>query len=191
MSEEEYEVPAPHEHQIEHEAGHGVALSQQVAIFTAVLATLGAVVSYLGGHTQNEALYYKNDAVLNRALASDQWAYYQAKGIKQAIAEEQAETAADPARAADFKQRAQKYAAEKDDIKKQAEEFDRKSEAANVHSEHALHPHEKLALSMTFIQIAISAASITALTRRRWLFALAGASALAGIVGLVLAFVLD
>ncbi|MBL6752409.1 MAG: DUF4337 domain-containing protein, partial [Nevskia sp.] len=174
---EEYEVPAHHEHQIEHEAGHGVALSQQVAIFTAVLATLGAIVSYLGGHTQNEALYYKNDAVLNRALASDQWAYYQAKGIKQAIAEEQAETAADPARAAAFKERAKKYGEEKEEIKHKAEDFDQKAEAANLHSEHALHPHEKLALAMTFIQIAISAASITALTRKRWLFTLAGGAA--------------
>jgi hypothetical protein len=187
---EEYEVPAHHEHHIEHEAEHGVALSQQVAMFTAVLATLGAIVSYLGGHTQNEALYYKNDAVLNRALASDQWAYYQAKGIKQAIAEEQAEAATDPARATMFKERAQKYSQDKEDIKRKAEEFDRKAEASNVESEHALHPHEKLALSMTLIQIAISAASITALTRKKWLFVLAGGSALAGVVVWILAFVL-
>src|SRR5882757_11583476 len=99
---EEYEVPSPHEHQLEHEASHGIALSQQVAIFTAILATVGAIVSYQGGHTQNEALYYKNDAVLNRALASDQWAYYQAKVIKEQIAESQAENATDQARVAYF-----------------------------------------------------------------------------------------
>ena len=178
---EEYEVPSQHEHQLEHEAQHGPGLSQQIAIFTAILATLGAIISYQGGHTQNEALYYKNDAVLNRSLAADQWAYYQAKGIKEQMAEAQAENAADPARAAAFKDKAQKYAADKEDIKKKAEE-------ANTHSEHALHPHEKLAMAMTLIQIAISAASITALTRKKWLFGLAALSAAGGIGIWILAF---
>jgi hypothetical protein len=186
---EEYEVPAHHEQHLEHEAHHGPGLSQQIAIFTAILATLGAIISYQGGHTQNEALYYKNDAVLNRSLAADQWAYYQAKGIKEQMAEAQAENAADPARAAFFKDKAQKYAAEKEDIKKKAEEFDRKAEEANVHSEHALHPHEKLALAMTLIQIAISAASITALTRKKWLFGLAAVSAAGGVLVWLLAFI--
>ena len=187
---EEYEVPSPHEHHVEHQAEHGVALSQQIAIFTAILATLGAIVSYLGGHTQNEALYYKNDAVLNRSLAADQWAYYQAKGIKAQMAEAQAENATDPARVAYFKDKAQKYEADKDDIKKKAEAFDQKAEEANTHSEHSLHPHEKLAMAMTLIQIAISAASITALTRKRWLFGLALVAAAGGLLMWVLAFVL-
>lgn len=185
---EEYEVPAPHEHHIEHEAHGGVALSQQVAIFTAVLATLGAIVSYLGGHTQNEALYYKNDAVLNRTLAADQWAFYQAKAIKQQIVEAEAETAADPNRIAELKARAAKYAAEKDEIQQKADALDAAAEKSNHQAEHALHPHERLALAMTLIQISISAASITALTRRRWLFGLAGISAAAGIAIWGLAF---
>ncbi len=185
---EEYEVPAPHEHHVEHEAQHGVGLSQQIAIFTAILATLGAIVSYLGGHTQNEALYYKNDAVLNRTLASDQWAFYQAKAIKEQLAQSQAETATDPAHKAALAEKIEKYVREKEEIKKKAEDFEKAAERANQQSEHALHPHEKLAMAMTLIQIAISAASITALTRRRWLFALAATSAAAGIVLWILAF---
>jgi len=185
---EEYEVPAPHEHHVEHEAHLGVGLSQQVAIFTAVLATLGAVVSYLGGHTQNEALYYKNDAVLNRTLAADQWAYYQAKAIKLELAQTQAEATTDTVRAAEWQARITKYTQEKDEIRAKAEALDAAAEKSNHQAEHALHPHERLALAMTLIQIAISAASITALTRRRWLFGLAGVSAVAGLVVWVLAF---
>jgi len=187
---EEYEVPAAHEHHIEHAAQHGESLSQQVAIFTAVLATLGAIVSYYGGHTQNEALYYKNDAVLNRTLAADQWAYYQAKSIKLQIVESEADTATDPQRAATLRERVTKYTAERDEIKAKAEGLDAAAEKSNHQAEHALHPHERLALAMTLIQIAISAASITALTRKRWLFALAGASAVAGIATWIAAFVI-
>ncbi len=45
-------------------------------------------------------------------------------------------------------------------------------------------------MAMTLIQIAISAASITALTRKRWLFGLAAVSAAGGILTWILAFVL-
>jgi hypothetical protein len=179
--EEEFEVTGHHEHHIEHEAEHGVALSQQVAMFTAVLATLGAIVSYLGGHTQNEALYYKNEAVLNRTLASDQWGEYQAESMKKHMAEGQLDLTTDPAKQAAIKAKMDEYEARKQTVKQTAEGFEEKSKQANEEAEHALHPHEKLAMAMTLIQIAISAASITALTKRRWLFALAGASALAGI----------
>jgi hypothetical protein len=44
-----------------------------------------------------------------------------------------------------------------------------------------MHPHHKLAESMTFIQIAISLASITVLTRKRWLFIAAGVAATIGV----------
>ena len=41
---EEYEVPSHHEHHLEHEASHGPGLSQQIAIFTAIL---GFYIAYL------------------------------------------------------------------------------------------------------------------------------------------------
>lgn len=179
---EEYEVPAHHEQQIEHDAHEGHTLSQYIAIFTAIMATLGAIISYQGGHTQNEALYYKNNAVLNRTLAGDQWSYYQAKGIKQQLTEVFAEDTEDAARAKTLRDKASHYASEKDEIKAKAEAYDRAAQDSNALAEHALHPHERLSLAMTLIQIAISAASITALTRRRWLFTLAGLSATAGIL---------
>jgi predicted RNA methylase len=40
-----------------------------------------------------------------------------------------------------------------------------------------MHPHHELAQAMTLAQIAISLASITALTRRRWLFGVAAIAA--------------
>ena len=186
---EEFEVQGAHEQHVEHEAHHGVALSQQVAIFTAVLATLGAIVSYLGGHTQNEALYYKNEAVYYRSLAADQWSYYQAKGIKEEIANNELANATDPKRIDALKADLKRYGDEKADSQQKAKGFEQQSEEANHHAEHALHPHEKLALAMTLIQIAISAASITALTRKKWLFGLAGLSAAGGILVWILAFV--
>jgi hypothetical protein len=48
MSEHGVHVHGPHDHAVEHEA-HKTPLGQQVAIFTAVLATVGAIVSFFGG----------------------------------------------------------------------------------------------------------------------------------------------
>ncbi len=46
MSGHDFHVHGAHEHALEHEAQHGPGLAQYVAIFTAVLSTVGAIVSY-------------------------------------------------------------------------------------------------------------------------------------------------
>ncbi len=201
MSGKGFHVHGPHDHAVEHEAhGHGGAhddakpsearLVLWVAIFTAILATIGAIVSYQGGHTQNEALYFKNEAVLKKADASNQWAYYQAKGTKQNLAELAEGLATDPEKRARYGEEVKRYKAEKEEIRKKAEEFERLSVAADQKSQESLHPHEKLAQSMTFIQVAISLAAIFVLTRRRWMLGLAGVAAGAGVIYWILAFTL-
>jgi hypothetical protein len=172
-------VHGAHDHAVEH-AAHKGGLGQQVAIFSAVLATVGAVVSFLGGHTQNEALLYKNEAVLKKAEAANQWNYYQAKSQKQNLAEMAAGLTSDPAKVDFYRKEAQRYAEEKKGIEKEARRLEAESSAANEKSGHALHPHEKLAVSMTLLQIAIALASITVLTQKRWLLAGAGVAAFAG-----------
>ena len=174
-------VHGPHDHAVEHE-GHKRGLGQQVAIFTAVLATLGAIVSFFGGDTQNKALLFKNEAVLERAEASDQWNFYQAKSMKQNLAELAVAINSDPAKSEFYKGEAARYAKEKKEIEVKAREHEEKSKKYNEASEHALHPHHYLAISMTLLQIAIALASITVLTQKRWLLYGAGLSAFAGAV---------
>jgi len=181
-------VHGAHDHAVEHE-GHKRGLGQQVAIFSAVLATVGAIVSFLGGHTQNNALLFKNEAVLKRAEASDQWNFYQAKSMKQNLAELASTIATDPEKAAKYRGEAQRYANEKKDIEKEARALEAKAADFNKQSETALHPHHFLSISMTLLQIAIALASITVLTQKRWLLAAAAVSALAGAVLGIVAWV--
>ena len=185
--EEDFEVKGRHEHALDHAAEHGVPLAQKVAVFSAVLATFGAVISFLAGHTQNEALYHKNDAVLLKARASDTWAYFQAESGKQHLAVLVAEVVS-PARKAEFEGQISKYASKKAELQRQAEKLDAGSEEANREAERSLSPHKKLAMAMTFIQIAIALASIAALTRRTWLLAGAGVGAVPGAALAALAF---
>src|ERR1700682_3293554 len=185
MSEHGVHVHGPHDHAVEHAAQSG-GLGQQVASFTAVLATVGAIVSFFGGDTQNKALLYKNEAVLERAEASDQWNFYQAKSMKQNLAQLADAINTDPAKVEFYKSEAQRYAKEKKDIEKDARDHEAKAKKFSESSENALHPHHYLAISMTLLQIAIALASITVLTQKRWLLYGAGLSAFAGaILGVV------
>jgi hypothetical protein len=195
-----FHVHGPHDHAVEHEAsgehsgGHssehgehggqkkgGFSLAQVVAIFTAVLATAGAVVSYQGGHTQNEALLLKNEAVLQKTTAANQWALFQSKGVKQNLAELSESLATTPEQKTKIADEIKRYKQEKEVIKKEAEKFEALSTEANDKSTHAQNPHDKLAQAMTFIQIAISLASICVLTRRRWMLGVAGVAAVIGL----------
>ena len=180
MSEDGFHVHGAHDHAVEHHAESGDKLGGQVAIFTAILASLGAIISYQGGATQNASMLMKNEAVLKKTQASDQWNFYQAKSNKGHLMTLAADLA--PAgKQAYYQEQIKKYEADKQEIKLKAEALEAESEKANQESEHLSHPHHKLAQAMTLVQIAISLASITVLTRKKWLFGAAAISASIGI----------
>ena len=64
------------------EAERRTAWTRWISLGTALLAVVAAVGALQSGTLVNEALVKKNESVLHQAQASDQWAYYQAKGIK-------------------------------------------------------------------------------------------------------------
>ena len=181
MSEDGFHVHGAHDHEVEHHAQGGDKLAGQVAIFTAILASIGAIISYQGGATPNEAMLLKNEAVLKKAQASDQWNFYESKSNKGHLMELAADLSSEQKRGY-YSDKIKKYEADKKEIKLRAEALEAESEKANRESEQRLHPHHKLAQAMTLIQIAISLASITVLTRKKWLFLVAGVAAAGGAV---------
>jgi len=63
----------------------GSRFLKQIALTTAVLAVCASIASLQAGSTVNEALVLKTESTRLQGEASDQWAYYQAKGLKAAI----------------------------------------------------------------------------------------------------------
>ena len=168
MSEAGFHVHGPHEHELEHQAQHGDNFAAKMAVTTALLATLGALISYQGGATQNDALLFKNEAAIKKTEASDQWNYYQAKSNKQNLAELGATlTTGDVAER--YRSEAKRYNDEKKDIQKKAEVLEKAGVEANAKSEESMHVHHRWAQSMTLIQVAIALAAIALLTRKKWL----------------------
>jgi len=204
-----FHVHGPHDHEVEHaaqggsgshdaHAAHGspdtAGLAQRVALMTAILAFCGAISSWQGSVSLNEAMLLKNESillknqsVLRKTEASNQWNYYQAKSSKQNLAE--LALALAPADKREFYQKEiERYKTEKGGIQKDAEalelevkKYDKLSDEANEKSAQKIHPHHRWELAMTLFQIAISLASITILTRKRWLYFASGLSGAAGV----------
>ena len=184
---EEFEVAGPHEHEVEHKAQHGDPFAGRIAVMTAIFATIGAMFGYMAGATQNEALLYKNEAAIKRTEASDQWNFYQAKSSKQNLAELGATLTAGEQQA-QYRQEAERYKKEKEEITPEAKKLDDLSKAAEANSEASMHVHHRWAQAMTLIQIAIALAAITILTRNRRLQYLAYGGAAAAVAVGALAF---
>ena len=83
---EGFEVKGPHEEVLEGgEKGEG--FNNRLAVMTAVMATVGALLSYEASVTLGEAIIFKNEASIRKTEASNQWNYFQAKSNKQNLAE--------------------------------------------------------------------------------------------------------
>ena len=184
MSGHGFQVHSPHDHEVEHVPQHGGdSFTSRLAVLTAVLSNAGALFGYLGGHAQNSALIYKNEASIQRTAASNPWNYDQAKSNKQHLAELSAVLTQGETRQR-FVDDVQRHQKEKGEIKAEAEKLEAAASQANADSEREMHVHERWALATTLLQIAIALSAITLLTRRRgMLFGVYGSAGLALVVG--------
>jgi Domain of unknown function (DUF4337) len=163
----------------------GSKLLRSIALTTAILAALAAVASLRAGATVNEALVLKNEATTLQAQASDQWAYYQAKGIKSAVAQSSAELLKklNPTRVLAYQEEATRYTAQQDSISRMARAIENRRDERAREASTLLEQHHVYAASVAVLQIAIALGAIAALTRSRlvWL-----GSVGAGIIGGIL-----
>jgi hypothetical protein len=154
-----------------------------LSLCTAIVAVFAAIASLESGSFSNEALIEKNQAVLQQSRASDQWNFYQAKGLKAALAATQAEmiAASNAELATRLREEAARYRGEQEAIEKAARELEHAVEESNGKAEYWLGRHHRFALSVTVFQIAIALSAIAALTRRRLLFTIGVFVSLAGL----------
>lgn len=166
----------------------GGGLVRLIALTTALFAAIAAIVSLQAGSTVNEALVLKSEATQLQAQASDQWAYYQAKGIKGAIAATTLATYAAVGRPAPDSLRgaAQKYAHQQDTITTRARALERQRDERSREAEELLHHHHLYADAVALLQVAIALGAVAALTRKRPVLAL---SVIAGLIGTIMALV--
>ncbi|BDE71310.1 MULTISPECIES: DUF4337 domain-containing protein [Delftia] len=199
MSSGGFHVHGPHDHELEHAAqgehGHtahhgigGGSLTNQIAMCTAVIATVGAIFAYMGGATQANAGLYKNDAAIKKTEAANQWAFFQAKSTKQSLSEFARDLATTEDRRAAYQAKVERYEKEKDDIKRDADRLEAEARQWDEKSEMQMHLHHRWAQATTALQVAIALAAIALLTKKKWLeYAMLGVAALGlGVGGLAM-----
>jgi hypothetical protein len=182
MPSDDFHVHGVHDHAVEHAAqhagGHGEAhaganpidtLPGRIAVLSAVLATLGALMTFAGGDTQAKAQLYKNTASITKTRANDEWNYYQAKGVKRNVAEMGAALAAQPDKVEGFKTEAERYKKEQGEIKARGDKLEEEVKEWDARSEEEMHQHHWWALGGTSMQIAIALSAIALLSRKTWL----------------------
>ena len=188
MSDHGFHVHGPHDHELEHaqQGGHGEhgGMINQIAMFTAIIATVGAIFGYMGGATQANAGLYKNNAAIKKTEASNQWNYYQAKSSKQNLAEIALVLVAADDKRANFKDEVERYKKEKAEIKLAAEKLEAESTDWDKQSDGQMHLHHRWAQATTALQISIALAAMALLTGRKWLeWGMFGVATLGGVLG--------
>jgi hypothetical protein len=150
----------------------GGNLLKTIAVTTAIFAAIAAVAALKAGGTANEALMLQTEATRLQAEASDQWAYYQAKGIKGAV-QEAARTswlAIGKDAPAQYGDAEKKYKKEQEEISKAAKEKEHARDEKVAEAAHLLHKHHGFANSVALFQVAIALGAVAALSRNRWIW---------------------
>ena len=119
---------------------------------------------------------YGSRVLLNQAKASDEWAFFQAKSIKRTLAELEGRIGTQEVQA-EAKRRAESYQREQDEIQRKAKAHEAERDEAAKHG-------PPLG-SCIALQIAIALASVCLITKRKSLWAAAGALGAGGLGYLV------
>jgi hypothetical protein len=144
--------------------------TKYVSLMVVVLAVATGVGSLKAGGFSTKTMLYQ-------AQASDEWAYYQAKSIKQRIAEMEAR-ASTGERAAAAAADVARYKNDQIASQAKAKGLEGQRDGFAKHGPH-------MGFGITLLQISIALASVCLLTKRRALWAVAGVIGAVGIVYLV------
>lgn len=186
---EEFEVRGAHEDRFDEAAEREPrGMAGKLAVMTAVLATLGALFSYMAGATQANAILFKSEAAIKKTEAANQWSLFQSKGNKQNLSELGMQLSDGPRKTL-FENEAKRYELEKVEIKANAETFEKTSSESDAKSEAQMHQHHRWAQATTALQIAIAMAAIALLTKLKWLEKVVFLMSAVGLIVGVLAYV--
>jgi preprotein translocase subunit SecF len=151
------------------------AWTKYVSLSMICLAVLAAIATQRGAGFSSATMKQLNEATFNQAEASDQWSFYQAKGIKKAVTDEEKEVLvaagnADAKLLADLGKKSDRYGNEQNDIKAEAEKFEAKRNDARTGATLAADRGREMGLATTIFQISIALGGVCLVVKKRWLW---------------------
>lgn len=155
---EEIEVPLEQVQEVAHYESGSKGWLSWAALASAILAVCAAVAALMAGQHANEAM-------IDQIRASNDWNYYQSKGVKSAVLTSKLETLSALGKNSSESEtkKLEQYKEEQEKISEQAREHEHASE-------HHLKIHELIARAVTMFQVAIALGAIAILSRKRRFF---------------------
>ena len=156
-----------------------------LALSTVIFAVCATLSTFKGGG-------FSTRSVMSQSQASDQWAYFQAKGIKSYLYGLQAEkmeiellgiqksasketVTAYKDKIADYKKKVEKYEGEKAEIQEKAKKLEEIRDESQLHS-------KAFGVAVIYLQIAILLSTISGLLRKKKVWYLGIATGMLGMV---------
>lgn len=138
-----------------------------------IIAVLSAIATQYSGKFSGRVLVNLNESTFNQAKASDQWSFYQASSIKQNLYEvtqaagAKASDASDPKLQEKVNAKIEKYEKTKAEAKKNAEELEKKRDAARDVASLASRQGGEMGLAISLFSISIAIASICLVVKKK------------------------
>jgi hypothetical protein len=166
------------------------AWTKYTSLSLVFIAVLAAIATQWAGKYGSRVLVKLNDSTFHQAKASDQWAFYQAKSIKENLYEVARDQAAHNGTAGAATEAAAKpdpkmtdkisrYEAEKKEIKEKAEGLEKDRDRTRDEAALASAQGSGMGLAVSVFQISIAMGSICLVTKKKPLWYLSLALALA------------
>lgn len=147
--------------------------TKYVSLTLVCLAVLTAIATLKGGGFTTRTLKELNEATFQQAHASDQWAFFQAKSIKQNLYEIEGDLTpkdADAKAVEKVKAKVEKYGKEKDEIMKDAKAHEKKRDAARAAADEVARLGREMGMAITFFQISVALGGICLIVKKKWLW---------------------
>ncbi len=147
--------------------------TKYVSLTLVCLAVLTAIATLKGGGFTTRTLKELNEATYQQANASDQWAFFQAKSIKQNLYEIEGDLMpkdADAKAAEKVRAKVEKYGKEKDEIMKEAKTHEQKRDAARANADKTALLGKDMGMAITFFQVSVALGGICLIVKKKWLW---------------------
>ena len=161
------------DHQAQKDKEKRESWTKYVSLWMICLAVLAAFATQKGAGFSSATIKQLNEATYNQALSSDQWAFFQAKGIKQSMFELERDRLAKAQQIGDdaaLAAKIAKYDGEKKEISALAKSLEAKRDTARIESTRSAARGRDMGLSTTLFQIAIALGGVCMVVKKKMLW---------------------
>ena len=175
------------DHQAQKDKEKRDSWTKYVSLWMIIIAVFAAFATQKGAGFSSATIKQLNEATFNQAQASDQWAFFQAKGIKQSLYERELEQHVGAKAPTDtlLVAKVRKYDTEKKGISATAVGFEKARDQARIGSTLSADRARKLGLAATLFQIAIALGGVCMVMKMKSLWFASMVPGVAGAVQLI------